>query len=445
MEVNRRHVLGLVFLTVFLDMVGFSIIFPLFPTMLEHYVGLEGSESLIGRLIAKLSSWVGDRPSADFGVMALFGGVLGSLYSLLQFLFSPFWGALSDRIGRRPTLLVTLAGTTLSYVVWIFAGTFALLVVARLLGGMMAGNISTASAAIADTHSGPERAKGMGILGAGIGLGFVVGPALGAFFSTWDLRSTWPAGEAYGINPFSACALAAFGLAFANLFWAWRKFPETRKAATSEQERTLHPFRALREIDYPGVRRTNLAYFLYLIAFGAMEFTLAFLATERLGFGPKQNGMMFVFVGVLIALVQGGFVRRLVPKLGERAVAKAGLLLTLPGFLIVGSCQSVAVLYVGLFFLAFGSALVMPCLSSLVSRYTVDEGRQGLALGVFRSLGSLARAVGPILGGLLYWRIASWGPYYLGAAALLVPVALAWALPAIPDAPESLGETSEPG
>ena len=131
-------------------------------------------------------------------------------------------------------------------------------------------------------------------------------------------------------------------------------------------------------------------------------------------------------------------------QLGERAVAKSGLLLTLPGFVIVGFCQSVPVLYVGLFFLAFGSALVMPCLSALVSRYTVDPGRQGLSLGVFRSLGSLARAVGPILGGVLYWQISSWGPYHLGAVLLLVPIALAWTLPAVPNE-NSQPEPQAPG
>lgn len=152
----RRGILGLVFLTVFLDMVGFSIIFPLFPEMLEWYVGKEGDGSAVGRLAASLAGMVGDD---DFAVIVLFGGILGSLYSGAQFLFAPIWGAVSDRIGRRPTILVTLLGTALSYLVWFFAGTFWLLVFARLFGGVMAGNISTASAAVADTHKGSDRAR----------------------------------------------------------------------------------------------------------------------------------------------------------------------------------------------------------------------------------------------------------------------------------------------
>ena len=152
---EQRSVLGLVFLTVLLDMIGFSVIFPLFPAMLDYYVELEGQASLIGQLVDALSSETADR----FTVVALFGGVLGSIYSLAQFVFAPIWGSLSDRFGRRPTLLVTLAGTMFSYVLWFVSGSFLLFVISRLVGGVMAGNVSTASAAIADSCEGSERAN----------------------------------------------------------------------------------------------------------------------------------------------------------------------------------------------------------------------------------------------------------------------------------------------
>ncbi|MEE8466983.1 MAG: MFS transporter [Planctomycetota bacterium] len=427
MSGSRKSVLGVVFLTVFLDMVGFSVIFPLFPAMLEHYVGVEGETGLV----AQLRDWLGTLASDDWAVLVLFGGLLGSLYSLLQFLFAPLWGELSDRHGRRPILLITLAGTACSYVLWTFAGTFLTLVLARLVGGIMAGNISTASAAIADTHSGRERAKGMGIMGAGIGLGFVVGPALGGMVShfTKDLGlSGW------GLNPFSVCAMVSFALAMLNLIWAYRKFPETLPAERREGSagsRTFNPFRALKRLDHPGVVRATLAHFLFFTTFGAMEFTLTFLAVERLGFDELRNAWMFVFVGFAIAFVQGGVVRKLVPKHGERKLAILGMALTLPGFLFVGWAQSVGVLYLGLGLLAVGSAFVMPTLSALVSRY-VPADRQGLAMGVFRSMGSLARAIGPIMGGILYWKLGSWGPYVVGAAIALVPLYLAVGLPAPP-------------
>ena len=432
----RKGVLGLVFLTVFLDMVGFSVIFPLFPEMLDWYVAEEGADSLVGRLASWLETLVEDR----FAVIVLFGGLLGSLYSGLQFIFAPLWGGLSDRRGRRSILLITLTGTALSYVVWFFAGSFALLIVARLTGGIMAGNISIASAAVADTHKKADRAKGMGILGAGIGLGFVVGPALGGLASGWDLTTSLP--DLAGVNPFSGAALIAFGLALINLVWAALRFPETREASAAEgapEKRSLNPFAAQGGLAFPGVHTLNLAYFIYFAAFGAMEFTLVFLAAEHLGYGPRDNAWMFVFIGLTIAFVQGGIVRRLVPRLGELKVASLGMALTLPGFLVIAAVtrtESAAVLYAGLALVAVGSSLVMPSFSSLASRYVPDD-RQGFALGVFRSFGSLARVVGPIAGGLLYYGLGALAPYAIGAALLLLPLGLSRRLPAPPShAPE---------
>lgn len=445
MKNRNRSALGLVFLTVFLDMVGFSVIFPLFPAMLEHYLAHEGEASVLGRTVQQLAALVDGN---EFAVATLFGSLLGSLYSALQFVFAPFWGALSDRIGRRPTLLVTLAGTAVSYLLWFFAGSFGMLCAARLLGGVMAGNVSTASAVVADVSDGPARAKGMGLLGAGIGLGFVFGPALGGLAVQFDVLAAWPGGTALGVNPFSGAAAAAFALALVNFLWALLHFPETLPAGGSSvgHARPRNPFRALRAIDLPGVRRTNLAYFLYLTAFSAIEFTLTFLAVERLGYGPMDNAKMFVFVGLVIALVQGGAVRRLAPRYGERRLGLAGLALTIPGFALVGAAHGGGTLYAGLAAMAVGSALVMPCLSALVSRYSPAD-RQGLALGTFRSMGALSRALGPAIGGALYWRLGSAAPYYAGGAFLLLPLVLAAGLPPVPEttagAPE--GVLQSPG
>jgi MFS family permease len=432
---KQPSVLGIVFLTVFIDIVGFSIIFPLFPDLLDHYLAQSGEGSWLADLIAKLREFAGGDQNA---VETLFGGLLGSVYGLLQFVFATVWGGLSDRIGRRITLLVTLAGTALSYVLWVFAGSFAILIVARVLGGIMAGNISTASAAVADTTSAKERAKGMGIVGMAIGLGFVVGPAIGGISSSWNLLDSWEGGASLGVNPFSGPALIAFGLATLNWIWAIARFPETLDPANRDrgvEARTLHPFRALRSIDHPGVLRTNLISFLYLSAFSGMEFTLTFLAAERLGFGPRDNMWMFVFIGLVIAFVQGGVVRRVVPRAGERKVAATGLALLLPGFVLVGLATTTGGLYGGLACMAVGSALAMPCFSALVSRYSPSDV-QGLVLGAFRSVGSLSRAIGPILGGLLYWSLGSQAPYLGGAAVLLVPLALSLGLPPVPESTE---------
>ncbi len=437
---STRGPLGLVFLTVFLDLIGFSILFPLFPDMLEHYLGREGPDSLVGRLVARLTEIVAGRPGADFAVVVLFGGILGSLYSILQFLFAPLWGALSDRIGRRPTLLVTLFGTAVSYLAWFFAGSFSLLVLSRILGGIMAGNVSTASAVVADISAPRDRAKNMAVIGIAVGLGFVLGPALGGLAHRYlDVLGTLgPDAASYGVNPFSGPALVALLLALLNFAWAAARFPETRSAHAVEPgalRAKLAPFAALREIARPGVTTANLVYLTYAIAFAAMEFTLVFLAAERLGFGPLQNAWMFVFIGLTIAFVQGGFVRRMAPKMGERKLCRIGLILLIPGFLLTGAAGTVPMLYAGLFLLAAGSALEMPTLSALVSLYASDQ-HQGLALGSFRSMGALSRAIGPLLGAGLYWSLAPWAPYYLGAAFLLIPLMLTAKLPDPPERSE---------
>jgi MFS family permease len=436
--VNKQKspsVLGLVFLTIFIDLIGFSIIFPIFPQLLDYYVNLEGADSLIGQLQASLVELTKNKGGADFAVVVLFGGILGSIYSLLQFLFAPVWGHLSDLKGRRAALLFTLGGTAVSYVLWFFSGSFMILIVARVLGGIMAGNISIASAAVSDTTSGADRAKGMGVVGMAIGLGFVVGPAIGGISSGWDLTAYWPGGVEYGLNPFSGPALIAFVLSALNWLWAFRKFPETlpeERRGQGAQNRPLLPFRALRNINYPGVMRTNLISFLYLAAFSGMEFTLTFLAFERFNYGPRDNAWMFVFIGLTIAFVQGGIVRRVVPKVGERKVAAVGLACLLPGFYLVGSAGTEMYLYGGLGFMAVGSALAMPCFSALVSRYS-PEHVQGLVMGSFRSVGALSRAIGPILGGLLFWLYGSQAPYTVGAVVILAPLLMTLGLPPVPE------------
>lgn len=426
-------VLGIIFLIVFLDIAGFAVIFPLFPSLLEHYVRLEGPESWVGWLARWLEGLsAGDRNA----VVTLFGGVLGSLYAIAQFLLSPVWGGLSDRIGRRATLLVTIGGTALGYVLWMFAGSFATLVAARLLNGAMAGNIATAAAAAADVSSGRERAKAMGIVGMAIGLGFLVGPAIGGAAAAEILRldRAWPAGAALGLNPFSTPALAALVLSLFNLVWVAVRFPETLPAERRGRElvHTLRPFQRIRSLDRPGVVRTHWIYFVYLTAFAAMEFTLTFLAVERLQYGIGDITWMFVYSGVLIAVVQGGVVRRAVPHFGERAVARAGMMGIVPGLLAIAFARDSTALYAGLTLLAAGSGLAMPSLSALVSRY-VPADRQGLAQGTLRSLGSLSRAVGPVLGGGLYWRLGSSAPYLIGAAVLTLPILWTFSLPPVPE------------
>ena len=427
---SPHAVLGVVFLTVFLDIVGFSILFPIFPGMLDHYLAMEGADSFIGRLHRSLGELTGGDENA---VATLFGGILGSVYGLLQFIFSTVWGSMSDKRGRRPVLLWTLSGTVAAYVLWMFSGGFLLLVFSRVLAGMMAGNISIASAAAADVTDAKSRAKGMGMVGAAIGLGFVCGPAIGAFMPNFLGITGDSAG--FSTHPFTYLAVASAVMAALNLFWVLKRFPETLpEGERGESNRSLNPIARMRELELPGVVRTNWVYFLYLVAFGAAEFTITFLATESLDYTRVDLGKVFVFIGLVIAFVQGGLVRRLAPKHGERRLIQAGLVTTIPAFLLVAAARdaaSEALLYAGLFLMAVGSAFAMPCLSALASRYAPAD-RQGLSLGVLRSMGSLSRAIGPVLGAALYWRFGATLPYHAGAAFLILPVVLALRLPAPP-------------
>lgn len=177
---GNRSRLGVIFLTLFLDLVGFSIIFPLFPAMLDYYLPSgDGGHSLLGQLIAPLANWAERSGAADprFMTAVLFGGILGSLYSILQFICAPLWGAYSDRVGRRKVLLITISGLALSYILWFFAASFWVLVLARVLGGAMGGNLSVATAAVADTTTRAKRSSGLAIIGIAFGLGFKIGRA----------------------------------------------------------------------------------------------------------------------------------------------------------------------------------------------------------------------------------------------------------------------------
>ena len=428
----KKPTLLIVFLTVFIDVVGFSIIFPLFPAMLDYYLELDGKESLIGSLVAWLGQFAGDDKNA---VATLFGGVLGSLYGFLQFIFAPIWGAYSDKHGRRPTLVFTLGGIVLANLIWVFAGSFALLVLGRVLGGIMAGNISTASAVAADITTGKNRASGMILIGVAVGLGFILGPAIGGLAYGWQLVKAGEATTGLALHPFSGPAIIALVIAGVNwllvIFLLSESLPPEKRGQHLAKH-SFNPFAQLRRIHLPGIARTNLMYFAYWSAFSSVEFTITFFAMETLKFEPMDIAWMFVFIGVSLIFFQGAVARQLIRRVGERRTALFGVCSTLPGFLIIGNATSTAMLYGGLLLMTSGSGMTMPSLNSLVSRYTPGD-RQGLSLGVFRSIGSLSRALGPIMGGLLYWKFDSSMPYWIGAAFLVVPFFMALGLPPVPD------------
>ncbi len=426
MNTNRsRTSLLIIFLTVFLDLVGFSIIFPLFPEMLDHYLAAETVSPILKNLVAGLNQFAHVSSSSEdvsVYVTVLFGGVLGALYALLQFLCSPFWGRLSDRIGRRPVLLITTLGLAGSYLAWFFAEAFSVLVLARLIGGVMGGNISVASAAVADITDEKSRAKGMGMLGAAFGLGFILGPAIGA--TLYHLHPT-PLARPY-THPFSVAALGAAVLSLMNFIWVYRRFEETYHPSNGPSKaikRTINPFGGLTQLGIASVTRLCLIYLLFSLAFSGMEFTLTFLVKERYAYSPKHNALLFLFIGLIIALTQGGIVRRLAPKIGEKKMGLIGFIALFTGLIGIAFIKNQGLFYFFLGIMSFGSALVNPALSALVSLRTPND-RQGESLGIFRSMGSLARAVGPIGACVLYWKMGAEAPYWLAGLMMLPPAYL---------------------
>jgi MFS family permease len=442
----QRRILGLIFLTVFMDIVGFSIIIPLFPHLLDHYIRTEGAAgTLIGSLNSAAESMGGD---TVFKKTVLFGGLLSTLYSLLQFVFSPIWGALSDRLGRRRILTITLAGNALSYLLWIFAAQFWVVVVTRLVSGMMAGNIAVASAAAADITDEKERTKGMAVVGIAIGLGFVFGPVIGGLASSVQFAHGTAVGS-FGLNPFSVPAAIAASLALLNFLLVVKFFPETlapeRRASADAKRPSVFDLATVRS---SAVRRTSFANLVYQVAFTGMENTIVFLTFALFLYNPRDNAWLFLFNGACMIFAQG-LARQLVKRLGQRKVIMLGMLVASVAFVWVALIPTPAAgvpspawaepsFYAGLGLISFATGLILPSVSALVSLYS-DASEQGRNLGILRSAGSLARVIGPVTAALLYFHFGSHFWVYLGGAVLMLPAI--WIVRGLPD-PSSEGTSA---
>jgi MFS family permease len=424
--------LGPVLLTLFIDLVGLSIVFPLSPAILNYYLpkALAEGDWLLLPLIQMLQGWataIGNGTDRNWLVSVLFGGIIGSCYGALQFIFAPLWGQLSDRIGRKPVLSITLAGTACSYLVWVFAKQFEYYVLARVLAGIMAGNLAVANAAVADLTSRENRTKGMALVGIVFGLGFILGPALGGLLSKVDL-STLSALPFHGaLTPFSAAALASFSLAFINFCWLLKAFPETLRPEASQAPKPKL-FKAYFAIHKPLIRTILKINFCFTLILSGMEFTFVFLAVERFQYSPSQNGLLLVYVGFILMLTQGIIARKGAQYMGEKRTLLSGFVIGILAYSCLGLAYTPLSLYLALSFLGLAIGLISPVLSSLLSLHT-DASSQGQYMGVFRGIGALARVFGPILGASLYFYLGSQLCYALGALAFVYPLLLAFALP----------------
>jgi len=384
------------FFIVCVDMLGFSLLFPLFPSTILHYLS-NANDSSFGFLFSFAESFGEGNSKTTY---VLFGGLLGSIYSGLQFVFGPIWGKLSDSLGRKKVLLWTTLGTVMGNVFWLFSSSFSLFLVSRFLLGTMGGNLSVAQASMADLTDEKNRARGMGLLGAGIGLGFVLGPVLGGITSGLPYLQEWTNSGFLVVHPCTPLfALFVSSINFCLVVW----MPEIPQSLSSNSRKSLHPIFGFFE-SKKELKSLSILFFLFSLAFSGFEFTLNFFMADRFGFDPALIGYTFLYIGLIIIFTQGGIVRRLSGKVSEKNIATYGSYALLIGFLGLLIAESKFSFYMSLTFLSLGSALVNPGLASLVSLLS-EKTEQGLRMGQFRSFSSLARAVSPILYGTIYFKL----------------------------------------
>ncbi len=409
---KNKGALSVIFITIFVDLIGFGIILPILPFYAE-----------------------------TFGASATQIGLLAASFSLMQFIFAPFWGRLSDRVGRRPIIIMSLFFSSISLIFFGAAQNLVMLFAARIFAGIFMANFSAAQAYIADITTPEERAKGMGLVGAAFGLGFIFGPSIGgllssqsillglenAFFNLIKINIS----GVLTAHPYQIPAYFAALLAFINTFCAIKYLPESRSAAdliaAKEEQKTSHSRLELmkKSIFHPVVGFFVVLYFLITLAFANLEATFA-LFTERVHhYTSTDNGYLFAYIGVVIAIVQGGLIGPLTKKFREAPVLIAGLILQGSAFLFLPYTVSLTSLLVVIGLLSAGNGLTNPTLQSLISRNT-DRNKQGGVLGITQSFGSMARVIGPAWGGFFFDEIGIAAPYWSGGILLLLCAWLAW-------------------
>jgi len=337
-------------------------------------------------------------------------------YAAAQFVCAPLWGRLSDRVGRRPVILVSVAGTSASLLLFGLAESLLGLFVARILAGGFAANVSVATAYITDVTNEEERTRWMGMVGASFGVGFILGPIIGGLLSPLGYRVPM---------------LVAAGLAFINLIYASFSLKEPdRHVDRAAKAVSASRFSVLRD---PEVRQLCLIYLTYSIAVAQLETIFAFYMIDRFKFDVLEVAWIFVGMAIVMGGIQGGGMKSLSARYSEKQLAVTGSLLLGLGFVLLPSAQTWAVLLVPLALAAVGRAITQPPLMSLTSMAATPDTR-GIVMGTFQSSASLARVVGPVLAGLLY-DVAKPGPFYLAAGLMGCAFLLSRALPEPGDEP----------
>jgi DHA1 family tetracycline resistance protein-like MFS transporter len=374
---------SIIFFTVFLYLVGFGVIIPILPIL-----------------------------SRDFGATATQTGALLAIYSVMQFLFSTFWGKLSDRYGRRPILLFCLLGEASSFIIFAYSRSIEGLFLARMLAGFFSASISTASAYIADVTTKSERSKGMSLIGVAFGLGFIIGPSIGGGLTIWGNSIRAEAGFATSFTFYFVALL--FFVNFLFSFFFLKESLQDKKDATHRSKRFLEIAHYLK---IKTVGPLMIILFLTSFAMSGMEASLILFMNERFQWGLGQVSLGFALLGVVTVITQGFLLRVLLPKFGENKVLCIGILLLGIGISGIAFAQTSVGILLTLAILSLGNGLTNPSALGSISLLT-NADEQGAAMGVTQSLGSLGRATGPVFGGLLYQYVSMISPF-LGAGLLI--------------------------
>jgi MFS family permease len=396
---HKRSSLAIIFVTVFIDLLGFAIVLPLLPRYARHF---EASASALGMLMAS--------------------------FSAMQFIFSPIWGRISDRVGRRPILIMGLAGSTVSYALFGLASSLdptarlaglsplTWLFITRIGAGIFGATISTAQAFIADVTPPAQRARGMALIGAAFGVGFTFGPLLGALFVSSD-----PLGA-----PSPYPGYVASGLSGIALLSAIFLLPESLRPDSTPSSFGWFLLGNLSEaMTRTAIAPILVAMFFTTFAFAQFESTLALL-TQQLGVSDEKNYLVFAYVGFVLALSQGLIVRRLVPRVGEFWMSLAGTVLMAAGLIgvaVSSHLESLVLLCVMIAICVAGFSALTPSLQSLLSRST-RASEQGAILGIGQGITAVSRILGPFIGIVLFYRGGVPFPYWTGAIIMALSILL---------------------
>ncbi|MGH7197519.1 MAG: MFS transporter [Candidatus Omnitrophota bacterium] len=375
----KKSALYTVFLVVLIDLMGFGIVLPLLPFY-----------------------------ASQFGASAVSIGLLYSVYSFAQLLFSPIWGGFSDRIGRRPIMLLSTLGSFLAYLIFAYSNSFGILFFSRLLAGVMGGNISTAQAYVADVTEHDDRVKGMGLLGAAFGIGFIVGPGLASLLVHPAVTHLLPLENKYALPGFAAALMSALSFLLVLM-----KLPETvdKKCASGASGKARPSVFApsfWKSLARQG--RSSEAHVLpllfgsmFLLSFGqaSLYSTFPLFCSRELGLTAEKVGMQFVYMGLAAALIQGVFLKRLEKIFGEKRLFLAGGVLMAGGLALIPFAPSAPFLTAFLLVMAIGGSLNMPILNSLISK-KAQPAQMGAMMGSSQGLAALGRMIGPTWGGLLF-------------------------------------------